>query len=113
MYDIDEEALENADQNITLNEQNKDDFELILPRKRCKIEKKYSLVFANILQNVLLLESEYLANSLKPGGAIILSGLLKGQEVEVINTFESKNPNLKFQRVLEKGDWVAVLMVSN
>jgi ribosomal protein L11 methyltransferase len=110
LYDIDSEALENSVQNIELNKYNVKDFALILPKEREVINRKYSLVFANILQNVLLLESEYLASCLEDDGHLILSGLLAGQEKEVIDAIQSHNPNLKYIETLAKGDWVAVLM---
>ena len=75
--------------------------------------EKYNLVYANILQNVLLLETDYLTNSLHSGGALILSGLLAGQEEEVIKSYKEKNPNLQFVETIKKGDWVAVLMEMN
>jgi ribosomal protein L11 methyltransferase len=111
LYDIDPEALENCKQNITLNDLSKADFKFLLPKQRQEIEKKYDIVFANILQNILLQEQAYLANCLKSGGKIILSGLLSGQETEVIEAYTKLNPNLTFQRTLTKGDWVAVEMV--
>lgn len=110
LYDIDPEALENSIQNIELNDYKTSEFNLLLPKDRKSIEKKYSLVFANILQNILLLESEYLANSIEDGGFLILSGLLKGQEVQVIQEIEKKNNKVTHIETLEQGDWVAVLM---
>lgn len=110
LYDIDSEALENCKQNLELNSVDRDGVNLLLPKDRKVIEKKYDLVFANILQNVLLLEKDYLARSLKNNGALILSGLLKGQEDEVIEQYKSINPDLKFVKCVQKNDWVAVLM---
>jgi len=110
LYDIDEDALLNCNQNIELNELNADDFKLLLPRERKEIEKSYDLVFANILQNVLLQEQEYLARSLNDNGYLILSGLLNGQEKEVIEAIQKKNKKIELVKVVSKGDWVAVLM---
>lgn len=110
MYDIDEDALLNCKQNIEINDLDQKEFKLLLPSDRKQIEKKYDLVFANILQNVLLAENDYLARSVKTGGYLILSGLLKGQEQEVIDLLTVTNTNLEYQETLTKGDWVAVLM---
>jgi ribosomal protein L11 methyltransferase len=110
LYDIDEDALVNSVQNIEINDLNKDDFRLLLPNEREKISKTYDLVFANILQNVLLLEQVYLANSLNNNGYLILSGLLGGQEQEVIEAINHQNKNIELIKVITKGDWVAVLM---
>lgn len=110
LYDIDSEALENSIQNIELNNYNVKEFRLLLPKDRRLIHRKYSLVFANILQNVLLVEGEYLANSIEENGFLILSGLLAGQEVEVIESMQKNNPTIKHIETLSQGDWVAVLM---
>lgn len=110
LYDIDEDALLNSQQNIELNEMQEDSFKLLLPRDRKLIEKEYDLVFANILQNVLLHEQYFLAHSIKSNGYLILSGLLAGQETEVITAIESQKMGLKLVEVVNKGDWVAVLM---
>ncbi len=113
LYDISDEALDNSKQNIELNDLSHVDFRLLLPEERQELQPKYDVVFANILQNVLLAESKYLASVVNPGGALILSGLLKGQEQEVITSLQKNNPSLVLKSVLNKGDWVAVLMEQN
>jgi ribosomal protein L11 methyltransferase len=113
LYDIDNEALTNSIQNIELNELLVEEFELLLPDSRSKIERKYNLVYANILQNVLLLEKKFLTSCLNKGGFLILSGLLSGQEIEVIAEYKKINPNLQHISTVSKGDWVAVLMELN
>lgn len=113
LYDIDPAALENCKQNILLNDLSEQDFQFLLPKERALIDKKYDLVFANILQNILLEEQAYLAKCLKPGGRIILSGLLSGQEHEVISAYLSQNKDLHHLRTQALGDWVAVEMRMN
>jgi ribosomal protein L11 methyltransferase len=113
LYDIDPAALENCRQNISLNDLSESQFRFLLPKDRKLIDKKYDLVFANILQNILLEEQVYLSKCLKPGGKIILSGLLNGQEDEVISAYLSQNPKLSHLRTITKGDWVAVEMAMN
>ena len=108
LYDIDPDALENCRQNIQLNDFQDDDFGIYLPIQRDFIERKYEVVFANILLNVLLHEKEYLTTSLVSGGHLILSGLLNGQEDEVIEAYTKINNSLKHIKTEFKGDWVAV-----
>lgn len=110
LYDIDVNAIENSRQNIDLNEMAEQKIRLLLPENKADIDMKYDLVFANILQNILLEESSFLANSLLSGGKMILSGLLAGQEVEVIETYRVINPKLIHIETQKKGDWVAVLL---
>lgn len=110
LYDIDPEAIENTKQNIELNKLQEKNINLLLPSHRKSINKKYDLVFANILQNVLLLEKKYLVTCLNPGGQIILSGLLNGQEDEVVDRYLEENSTLKHIETIYKGDWLAIIM---
>ena len=112
LYDIDQEALDNSFQNIELNELSADKFSMLLQKDRKNIERRYQLVFANILQNVLLEEKRFLTSSLEKNGELILSGLLVGQEEEVINSYQKINSNLKVLNTFTKGDWAAVHMVN-
>ena len=110
LYDIDIEALKNCEQNIKLNDLELKDFSLILPKDRSQIDNKYKLVFANILQNVLLEEINFLSNSLELNGYLILSGLLVGQEELIIKEYTELNPSLEYVKAEYLGDWVAILM---
>ena len=110
LYDIDQDALENCIQNIELNDYKKEEFNLYLPEQREHINQKYEVIFANILLNVLIQEKKYLTSHLHPGGHLILSGLLKGQESEVIAEYQKLNPSLDHIKNEYKGDWVAVYM---
>lgn len=112
LYDIDQDALTNCEQNIELNDLDAAAFRLLLPRERGLLEDTYDIVFANILQNVLISESAYLAKSVAPGGVLILSGLLKGQDIEVIELYLKENSHLKHIQTLSKNDWIALEFVS-
>ena len=108
LYDIDQDAIVNCEQNIELNDLNEASINLYLPKDKNKLLKEYDLVFANILQSVLILESNYLATCLKPGGRLILSGLLVGQEESIIEHYMKLNKELVLGTVIKKGDWVAL-----
>ena len=108
LYDIDQDALTNCKQNIDLNNLDLKNFKLLLPPGRDQLAESYDVVFANILQNVLISESRYLANSVTKGGILILSGLLKGQEEQIIELYKAENSHLKHSQTLVKNDWVAV-----
>lgn len=110
MYDIDESALENCDQNISLN-----DFEErigVLPASSLDVirGKRYDLVFANILLNALIAEKKNILRFCKENTTIILSGLLNGQEKEVIESYKSDNPNIQVLDTTYKGHWVCVTL---
>lgn len=103
--DIDKSALDNCVQNLVLNfeGENLEGSQLII-RERYQETKKFKLVFANILEHVLLLEKNLLVNSLEKGGYLIVSGLLNHQVENIV-----KNYPLKKLDVVSKNDWSAIL----
>jgi ribosomal protein L11 methyltransferase len=115
-YDIDEEALKNTEQNCALNEMNLDLVQVLHSSQRKLLEqkinhKKFDLVFANILMNVLELECDFLISSLKQGSDsgsyLILSGLLKHQG-EAIKLKFLESSLLEFVSEKGKNDWLAL-----
>jgi ribosomal protein L11 methyltransferase len=106
-YDIDPEANKNCFHNAEINALTDRAFRLLLPEVRSKLLPQYNLVFANILESILLQEKDYLCQSVGPRGSLILSGLLKHQVPGIIEAYSG--PNLKLCRHLEQGDWAALL----
>jgi ribosomal protein L11 methyltransferase len=71
--------------------------------------KKAPLVLANILAPVLIrLFDDGMADTITPGGVIILAGILAEQGQGVRESAESKG--LKFVEERRSGDWVALVM---
>jgi ribosomal protein L11 methyltransferase len=105
-YDIDPEANENCFHNAEINNLNDRNFRLLLPAVRSYLQSGYNVVFANILENILQEEREYLISALKPGGSLILSGLLKHQSAGIIQSYSA---DIRFVKELTKGDWSALL----
>ena len=105
-YDIDPEANKNCYQNAEINKLENLAFRLLLPEVREKLKPQYDLVFANILESILMLEIDYLVDVTRPNGALILSGLLRPQVPGIIKSYTAKGMTLK--RQLEKGDWAAL-----
>lgn len=108
-YDIDPEANKNCYQNAELNQLEDLQFRLLLPQVREDLKKSYDLVFANILESILMLEKDYLVNVTRPGGHLILSGLLKPQVKGIIEAYSMQG--MKLERQLEKGDWAALYFI--
>lgn len=103
--DIDRSALENCLQNLNINfDVNSLDGSALILRDRFQ-SKTYDLVFANILENVLELEYPLINSATKPGGYLIVSGLLNHQ---VDNIVKKYNTFTKVEAI-SKGDWSAVL----
>lgn len=106
-YDIDPEANKNCYQNAEINNLEERPFRLLLPEVREKLAQEYDVVFANILENILYLEKKELVRYTKPGGGLILSGLLRHQVDGIIDSYKKEGMILKSK--LEKGDWAAIL----
>lgn len=109
-YDIDDKALNNTKQNINLNGFEKRNFNLFLPDNINKFESSYDLIFANILQNVILENVAFLNSKLATNGFLILSGLLFGQEIEVVESFLKESSSLEVLEVAKKNDWIAIIL---
>ena len=108
--DIDSNALDNCVVNLKENEFTKyREGHGVILRDRFSIDKKYDLVFANILENILEEEKEVLLSSLAKGGFLIVSGLLSEQEDNIRNSYNS----LIYLKTLKKGDWIAILFKRN
>jgi ribosomal protein L11 methyltransferase len=106
-YDIDSEANKNCYQNAETNHLLDKSFRLLLPEVRTKLQLEYDVVFANILENILLQERDSLVSHTKVKGSLILSGLLKHQAAGVIKLYSAQG--MKLVSHLEKGDWAALL----
>jgi ribosomal protein L11 methyltransferase len=68
----------------------------------------YDLIFANILARPLVSLAHPIASALAPGGRVILSGLLRGQERRVRAAYLAQG--LRFERRLYRDAWVTLVM---
>ncbi len=103
--DIDKDALDNCLLNLEHNKyQNYQDGHGLILRDRYHVEKPYPLVFANILENILELEYAIIKDAVAEHGHLIVSGLLKGQEENIIN----KYVDFKCKHLEQRNDWVAL-----
>ncbi len=107
-YDIDAEANKNCFENARINGLAEKPFRLLLPEVRNELLPSYQIVFANILENILLLEKETLISKTANGGYLILSGLLKHQVGGIEKVYQDAGMTLI--QTLEKGDWGALIL---
>lgn len=107
-YDIDPEANKNCYQNAEINDLQDKSFRLLLPEVREKLQPQYEVVFANILENILILEKQTLVEKTASGGFLILSGLLKHQAPGILKIY--KDLGLKVIREEYLGDWSALIL---
>jgi len=68
----------------------------------------YDLVFANILARPLIHLAQDIKGALKPGGTVILSGLLRTQERMVFAAYRSRG--FKLVRRLHRDAWAALVL---
>ncbi len=74
---------------------------VILPRA------EYDLVLANIIARVLIEAGERLAEAARPGGLLVLSGVIEPYEQAVRARYEARGVRLAGRRA--DGDWVTLL----
>lgn len=72
-------------------------------------DRKYHLIIANINRNILLADIPIYAKCLAPSGILLLSGFYK-TDLEIISE-KCESVALKFEKNLEKNNWVAVKYV--
>lgn len=100
--DIDPQAIiasnDNAEANQVANK-----LDLYLPAEMP--QKTYDVVLANILAGPLTELAEQLAGYCKPGGNIVLSGILETQAEKIIQAY---TPWFKLDPVAVKDDWIRV-----
>ncbi len=111
LLDIDEGAILNCKQNFGFNNMESDPKLSVqkVAKEYKDAVKKYDLVFANILLNILILKKEYLLNSLKDNGVLILSGILTNQKEELLEAF-NQNTNIEVLHSVDKDAWSAIAL---
>jgi len=103
--DIDEDAIENAAHNFRLNGVEK--VELLQGDIEVVGDHQYDLILANInLETILRLAYNFLT-LLKPGGFLIISGILITDYDRV--SYIYLHTGLELIRKLEKGEWMALI----
>ena len=91
-FDFDPESVRVAKENARKNRVNARQLKLVrgdvtgLPLKPAR---QYDLVCANLISNLLIAEKRRIANRLKPGGALVLAGILAPEFGEVERAFTS------------------------
>lgn len=103
--DIDEWSYENAKENCDTNKCSKiavqlGDISLIGT-------KQYDIILANINRHILLDSMQVLSAALQPGGTLILSGILKEQDTDIILESAHK-AGLKSLEFMDERGWAAI-----
>jgi ribosomal protein L11 methyltransferase len=104
--DIDDWCYNNAIENSKLN--NVDNAIDVLQGEITDIkESDFDLILANIQKNILLDIAPEIYSRLKPGGIIILSGLLDYDEADIQNDFSALG--LSFRETKTLDSWIALV----
>jgi ribosomal protein L11 methyltransferase len=101
--DIDPQAVEASRRNAERNAIGPANFELSLPANMDRA--RVDLLIANILSGPLVELAPSLAELVKPGGKILLSGILREQENEIQLAYQ---PFFELKPVCAKEDWIRV-----
>lgn len=70
-------------------------------------DRQWPVVAANLFSGILIQASKTISSAVAPGGFLILSGVLREQEAEVIRAFEKTG--IRFHRIVRKGKWISAL----
>jgi len=70
-------------------------------------KRAWEVVTANLFSEVLIWAAGTIAQVVKPGGRLILSGILRVQEKETVEAF--RRQRFRIDAVSRKGKWVTVI----
>ena len=67
----------------------------------------WDIVTANLYSTILTAAAPMIAGTIKPGGVLILSGILAVEEKAILKTFSALG--LRHRKTLKRGKWAAVM----
>lgn len=106
-FDIDEWSKDNAQENMLLN--HVENFEVKLGSfETIQSGKEYDVILANINRNTLIELIPDLKNHLKPGGKLLLSGLLAEDESTLLDVLNGEL--LTHVSTRQQQEWIAMLV---
>ena len=105
--DFDEACVRISKENALLNKLPRSKFQKA-DVLRWKAPGSYDIVAANLYSTILTAASAMIVNAIKPGGVLILSGILAVEEKAILKTFSALG--LKHRKTLKRGKWAAVMM---
>lgn len=107
--DIDELAVESAKENLELNNIPRDNYEVYKGDLISTLhDRKFNVVVANILADVLLILMKDISRVVKEDGIIILSGIIEAKLHEI--KIEVERLNYEIVEIKSDGEWRALLV---
>lgn len=104
--DVDEWSIENAKENVLRN----DCYKIELTLSSQIPQEQFDVILANINRNVILDSLSQLKASLKSNSYLLLSGLLKLDEKDIIQGCNFHG--LKLAKITERNNWISLLLVN-
>jgi len=101
--DNDDHSIQNARENIQANDCSRI---RLLKSSAAKGTHQFDIILANIIKGVILNNLDSFAKHLLPGGVLVLSGLLKDDEKELLES--SKNYGLHLRKKTEEDNWICL-----
>jgi ribosomal protein L11 methyltransferase len=68
----------------------------------------YDVVLANIIARILIELADALVAATRPGGSLVLAGIIESREAEVMEAFRSRGAVLEARRQMD--DWVSLVL---
>jgi ribosomal protein L11 methyltransferase len=105
-FDIDEWAVENTQENISLNRCNN----ISVFRgtmEQVALQEQFDIILANINRNILLADMPLYAGSLKKSGYLLLSGFYENDVKDILEVAQKENLHFVSQKT--KNNWVAMI----
>ncbi len=104
-FDTDEWCYENALENCQLNNVS-EQVEIKIGDINTVPREEYDIILANIQKNILMELPEEFSSRLKNRGIILLSGLLEGDEQDIVKMYSSKGFN--HLETIQMDEWIAL-----
>jgi len=101
--DNDEWCIENANENIRRNNCRAIELQ---HANSADMKKRFDIILANINKNIILENLELLQKQLIPGGILLLSGLLSGDEKEIVS--KCNKFGFKCDNRIERHNWLFI-----
>ncbi len=107
--DVEDDAIRVARENAGLNQVELEVFAVLRngPVTPPGVPKTYKIIFANILQPVLIAMAEDLTQACEVGGHLILSGILTEQAPSVLEAYAK---DFVVQESMKQNDWIGITL---
>jgi ribosomal protein L11 methyltransferase len=101
--DYDDWCIQNATENLETNDCSKI---ILMKGDTANVLQQFDIILANINRNIIEDNFQWLAQNLKPGSTLLLSGLLTEDEQPILKLIEACN--LKHFNTLNRSGWIAI-----